>query len=549
MATVVFSMMELEKRGIERGDIQRLIDRLGASVEGLEGDSITVEFTPQRPDLLETNGLARALRLIGGNHTPSKSDYQVSREPYFKILVTPAAARTKRFVGGMVVKGAELSGGRLKELINFTEKYCDTYGRRRRKIAIGLHSLAAVKGNIRYDAARGGSITPLGTEAEMQFSEVLKRSEQGRAYSEIMDAYKSYPYIADDEKTLALVPIINSEMTRVTESTKDLFIDITSSSMSALDETANILACMFIDSRAKVMGCAVELQAGKGYFTPSMEYREMRLRSPRIEKSLGIVLDNSKMVSLGNRMGHVAAKYGNGIIFFVPPYRVDVLGERDLIEDIAIAYGYDRIKPLPVYGDSVGVPDELVERGERVSLIELGLGFSEAMGNYLTNEEQNFDMMRRSRDGAGAVAISYSKTGRISMLRTSVLPSLMSALSKSSQERMPQRLFEIGGAFRMEGGRPVERTHVSMVSEHTRSNFSEMKAYVNAIVWAAGAGRAGFERHSDPAFIEGRCASVSINGRRIGVMGEIHPEVLSNFRIEEPVSAAELELEALFQGR
>ncbi len=276
-----------------------------------------------------------------------------------------------------------------------------------------------------------------------------------------------------------------------------------------------------------------------------MEYRKTRVRSSAIERSLGVYMDESTMVGMANRLGHVAAKYGNSILVFSPPYRVDVLGEQDIVEDIAIAYGYDRIDPMPVIGHSIGMPEESALLYNRLSSLMLGLGFTEAMNPYLTNERLNFEMLgdKPSKD---AITIEHSKTESITMMRTTLLPALLQNLSSSSHDSMPQRLFEVGSVFRM-GPRPVEGRRLGMVSEHSRSNYSEAKAAATEVLRLFGIEDLQFRRSEEPRYIRGRAALVmDTKGTRLGAIGEINPEVLENFGIEEPVAAAEIDVDAAF---
>jgi phenylalanyl-tRNA synthetase beta chain len=244
-------------------------------------------------------------------------------------------------------------------------------------------------------------------------------------------------------------------------------------------------------------------------------------------------------------MGLICASVGSRLFFIVPPYRTDVISDRDIIEDVAIALGYDKIHPVQIFGTSVGVPDELTEDSEAACTALLGMGFHEAFNNYLTNEAQCFEMVGRKFDKASTVKVAYAKTESVSVLRDSIIPSLLGNLSASMQATMPQRLFEIGSVFRVEGGKVTESRNASFVIEHARSNFSEIKASVFSLMQSLGV-KFTIKEGTGSAFIEGRCAFVFVADKPVGIFGEIHPRILRNFGLEEPVAAAELALEQIF---
>lgn len=542
MPTITLSLEGFASHGVDKKSLTKLIDRLGMSVEKIDENEITVEITPDRPDLLDVNGLSRAVKLLDGKTTPKENHYTLKGKPYLTITVGKGVKRNRPMIAGLVVRGADLKGNKIKELMNFQEKLHETYGRKRRKMSIGIHDLDKIEGDITYDASKSGEMVALGSQSKMQFNEVMKFAGD-QTWDEIIKGYKTYPHVKDSKKVISLVPVLNSEATRVTEYTKNLFVEVTGTNWQTVSDTANILACLFLDAGAEVLPCTIK--GGKVPVTPTMAYKEFKMSYTKVDRTLGIYLMAPDIIKLANRMGHIAGSYESRMLFVVPPYRTDVLGERDVIEDIAIAFGYDKINPLPVVGTAVGVPDELAEDSEKACSVLLGLGFSESFNTYLTNEAQCFEMVRRKYDKDSIVSVAYAKTDSFSVLRDSVMPSLFANLSASLQATMPQRLFEIGNVFRVEKGKVIESRHMALVSEHSKSNFSEMKGTILELLKAIGASKVEIKAGLGTAFIEGRCAFVTVSGKQVGIFGEIHPEVLSNFGLEEAVTAAELNLEAI----
>ncbi len=541
MASVTFYLKEFERNGFDINFLKETLPKIGVEVEKITKDQINVEITPNRPDLLDQYGVIRALQFFSNKKAP-EDNYQISGESHFVIETTKEVRKIRPFIGGIVIKEVKLNDQKLTDVINFSEKLSSTYGRRRKKLAIGMHDLNKVKGGrLRYDAGKNEKFIPLGHSKEMTLYEALTESNKGAEFASVIpDAgKKGIPFLSDEEKILSMIPIINSEATRVTERTDSLLIDVTGTSRVAVSYAINMLACSFIDMGAKIYSCKIK-NNGREETTPEFSKEKIKISCNMIKKIIGIKVIPDEASKLSAKMGYIASKQANGIIVIPPPYRTDIFNAQDVVEDIGIAYGYDKIKQEKVPSLIDGCFDSHIERQNRIALAMIGLGFMEAVNSKLTNEKLNFDMLNRKYDNKSIVTIAESKTEAITMLRTDLLPQLLQNLSDSSSETMPQRFFEIGEVFSIEGEEPKVATRLAFVAEHSKANFSEIKSVVEAVLEQMNK-KAKIEEEEDNAFIKGRTASIVDGLKKIGVFGEIHPEVLSNMHIEEPVIAAEIQ--------
>lgn len=545
MPTIVLSLKDFEKDGYSQDKLKELMPQVGIEVESVAGDDITISMTPNRADLLDFVGIVRALDDFTGVRVPKEEFYKITNDPALRIIVTKEAKKARPYITGLVAKNVDFSGSRLKAMINFMEKFADAYGRKRRKIAIGMHNLEAIKGDLTYTAAKAGSFVPLNMKANMSFEEIMEQHEKGLAYQNTIPDYGTpkalYPVLRDSEKIIALIPITNSEATRTSETTKDVFIDITGTSQKAIMGAANLLACSFMYAGADVYPIAIEYPAVKKQ-SPVLRYEEIKVNMGKADRTLGAIVGRHDVIRLANKMGYVAAKYGKSVLFYVPPYRLDVLNYQDIIEDIAIAFGYDKINPLPVVGAADGLSDELADFENRLAVYMVGLGYMEAHNSLLTNERVNFDNMLTKYEAGGYIQTSDAQSSEVTMVRSVVLPGLMKNLSISVNERLPQRLFEIGQVFTVNGGKIRESLGIAGASEHARANFSEIKSAVESLLGNIGVEGYKIEPHSNPSYIEGRCAAVKAENEIVCVFGELHPQVLENFGLEEPVVAFEMVL-------
>lgn len=537
MAIVSFSLKDL---GIEGA--AELAEKIGLDVESVEGDTLSIDVPPNRPDLLDFFGLRRSMLYYSGKRVPADSDYAVSAPAETSITVTKNVEKIRPFISSFVAKKVNMSEQHLKYLINFTEKLSETYGRKRKKMAMGLHNYDAVKGPLVYDASDAGKFIPLGSSQAMSFGEIIKSHPKGIAFGNTIESGKNralYPYLKDSEKIMSLIPIINSKATAIGKSTENILVDVTGTSEKTVNSTASLLAASFIDQGAEIHPVEIKYEK-RSLLQPDMAYREVKVNLSKIDGTLGMRLIENLLITYANRLGHPASKYGNSLLVKVPPYRLDVFNYQDIIEDIAIGFGYENISPTPVHSTAIGLFNELQEYINKLAVFMIGVGYTEAVNNYLTNQDVAFKQMRLPED-ANVVKITYSKTENITMLRNSILPSLLLTLGRSTHEKMPQRLFEIGSVFSVEDDKAAERVNLSFVSEHSRSNFADAKGVLDSMFGFLGI-KYSLREEKNPSFIEGRCAGIYSEGKHIGTIGEVHPEVLNNFKIAEPVAACEVNL-------
>ena len=544
MTKVEFMLSDFKGVGLSQEELERAIPGIGMEVEGLDGKSIKIDVTPNRPELLDFDMMANALLMFTGKRKPDAERYNADDAQSPKVVVNKSVAGIRPYISCMIAHGVDLSGNRLRYLIDFSEKLSEGYGRHRSKLAMGLHSLDSIKGDVEY-LAGDGKFIPLGSSEPKSFGDILRESQKGMAYSHtVSKGNGKIPYLRDSEKILSMIPIINSEATKISHDTKNLFIDMTGTSSTAVSDAADIMACALIAGGATVQRITIEYDgSSKTEATPLLEVKSTRVGVHKAEKSLGFYLDSGKIAGLSEKMGHIGYVYGRSLVIKSAPYRKDILGEQDIVEDIAMAYGFDRIEPLPIVSQSFGAVGKYTESYELASEIMVGMGYSEAMNNYLTSEGTCFTKMCRELDEKSSIRVSYSKTENMSVLRDIVLPSLMEDLERSANEPMPQSLFEFGSTFSMRNGRAMEGTRLALVREHSKANLSEVASCVKEFCLRFYGKVPAFKDSEKEYFINGRCADVVVDGKRIGTIGEVSPVVLRNFNLSDPVVAAELSIE------
>jgi len=544
MPVISLNWSELEKLvGADREAIIKKLPMIGCSIERVCDEQIDVEFFPNRPDLYSIEGIARALRGFLDIERGYKN-YTVKKGKW-KIHVDPSVKGVRPRIVGCVVKNLKLTDEVVKSLIELQEDLHWTIGRNRRKMAIGLHDLDRFSFPLKYTAVSGNfSFIPLDCNNKMSVSQILKEHPKGIEFGFILENKDKYPMIIDSEgDAISFPPIINAEKTRITERTRNLFIDVTGFDEN-VDRALNILATMLSD-RGGVIESVEVIYPEKSFFTPDLSPKTMEVKKSEIYSLLGFkISDDELKVSLERMRFGVNKITEKTIKVKIPPYRADIMHEWDIIEDIAIGYGYDRIKPEYPRTITIGESHAWNDIKEIIREIMIGLGFLEVITFTLSNERVQYEFVnRKAMPWKDYVPVMHPLTEDHTIIRTDILPKLLELLSFNKHYPMPQKIFEIGDV--------VVNLHnelrVCGCITHFKANFAEIRSIVQALMrelnlnWDV-------EESDDGAFIEGRQAKIIVNGKEIGIFGEINPEVLERFRLTNPVVAFEINLTKIFES-
>jgi phenylalanyl-tRNA synthetase beta chain len=535
-------LCELLGRRARWASLERSLMMMGIEAEAAGGGELKLEVAHNRPDLLSVEGVARALRGFLGIEV-GLPDYRLKNSGVVVRVDGSTRAVRPYFVGG-VVEGVRLTDSSVAQLMQAQDKLHETLGRDRRRVAIGIHDLDKVRPPFRYTTVAPNEVrfVPLDLDRELTPAEILREHPKGVRYAHLLHGFDRYPLIVDAKgDVLSMPPIINGELTRVTEGTRRLFIDVTGTHERAVNQALVILMTGLAERGFKLGSISVKYP-GRSVRVPDLRPKRRRLNVRAANGMLGLELRPQEIARIMRRMrfGVVEAS-GDNLTLLVPPYRTDILHEVDLIEDLAVGYGYDRLKPTLPKVATVGERHPLEALSARVRGVLTGLGFLEVMTFTLTNPRTNFELMRVEGEAA---TIANPISEEYTILRTWLLPCLMSVLKANRLHPLPQRIFELGDVVLLDedaetGARDVRRVAAAAVGEV--GNFTYIKAVAEAVLRELGV---GYELRpiEHPSFLEGRVAEIVSEGERLGMLGELHPEVILNFELEHPVAALELDL-------
>ena len=502
-------------------------------------EELRLDLLAARPDLFDVGGLSRALQGFLGL-AEGLPDYRVETGTLVvhvdPLLSAPGSYRP--FIQCATMTMRPLDTSTLVAIMELQENLHWGVGRNRKLASIGVYDLDTLKGDIQYRTfdPDADSFTPLGMPGEtMTGREILERHPKGVGYAHLLANDTKYPVLIDASgQVLSMPPIINSEETKLKLGTTRLFIDITGISEAAVAKSLNTLVCSLMELGGKTQSVRIEA-SGAAVRTPDLSPRETEVDLPSARSWLGIPFTAETMVSSLKRMRLDVEPVDNDAENFrvrYPAFRTDIRHKVDLLEDLAIGYGYVNVEPRLIPTMTVGEArrEELLSDGVRNALI--GLGHNEVMSLPLTTEEEHFERFRRDVP-AHYPRVANPKLVALKVVRGHLLTGLLQALYENRKRPMPLRLFEIDNVVLLDPTAETgvrEERRVAFVEMGPNAGYASVRSVADAIIREMGL-QGSYTSDSDAAFVEGRSARVETLGDLSGYIGELHPEVITAERI------------------
>jgi len=521
---------------------EKLIEKLpmiGADLDKVEKDEISVEFFPDRPDLASVEGVARASRAFFGFSTGLKK-YEIKKSDV-TINVDSSVKKVRPYVVTALIKNVTMTDELIASLMELQEKLHFGLGRNRKKVAIGVHNFEPVKPPFTYKAVDPNSVqfVPLGKVESMTMSQILKKHEKGIDYSHILENFSKHPLIVDSENNvLSYPPIINGILTEVTPFTTDIFIDVTGNDNDAINYALNIVVTALAERGAQIYTTIVK-DGDKTVITPDLKPVGKKLTAGYVNMILGTKLNEKQIINCLGRMGYSAKKIGSFIHVDIPRWRADILHNIDLVEDVAVGFGYDRFTTDSLKELTFGI--ELPKQGFYDGLrdIMIGLGFNEVTTFTISNENVEFKKLGLPK--TKRVEIENPIGEDFSCLRVSLIPSLLKILNENRHHPLPQQIFELG--IVVEDG--YKNMHnLAFVKIDAKASFTECKSIAEAVLRDS-VSNYHIEEKDHPGFVNGRCASIILKNKKIGFYGELHPKTINEFQLEHPIIGFEIKLDSI----
>ncbi|ENH73105.1 phenylalanyl-tRNA synthetase, beta subunit [Fusarium oxysporum f. sp. raphani 54005] len=555
-----------------------------------EPPQLKIEIPANRYDMLCFEGIVTNLNIFRGRIEPPK--YRIVEPASGKlesITVKPEAEQVRPYVSGAILRNIKFDKSRYESFISLQDKLHQNLARNRTLVSIGTHDYDTIKGPFTYEALPPKDIKfiPLNQTKEMDSAELMNFYENDKHLGRFLHIIRDspvYPAIYDSNRVVcSLPPIINGDHSKITLDTTNVFIEITATDLTKLDIVTDIMVTMFS------MYCSepftvepVQINSdhnNQTRVTPNLKPRVAEVEIDYLNSCTGLTESPESLCKLLSKMSYTSTpstKDSNILEVAIPPTRADVLHQCDVMEDLAVCYGYNNLpRTAPSRSATVGAP-LLVNKLSDIIRIEAAVaGWSEVMPLILCSHDENFAWLNRKDDGNTVVRLANPKTAEYQVVRSTLLPGLLKTIRENKGHSVPMKIFEVSDVvFKDESQERKARNerHFAAAWYGRTSGFEVVHGLLDRVLLML---RTAFLTHEeglsgksvdfevkenpskpdgywieeldDATFFAGHAASVYLRlggkERRIGEFGILHPTVLEKFDLKYPVSTLEINLE------
>ncbi|XP_077874209.1 phenylalanine--tRNA ligase beta subunit isoform X1 [Ictidomys tridecemlineatus] len=453
-----------------------------------------IDVPANRYDLLCLEGLVRGLQVFKERIKAPVYKRVMPNGEIQKLIVTEETAKIRPFAVAAVLRNIKFTKDRYDSFIELQEKLHQNICRKRALVAIGTHDLDTLSGPFTYTAKRPSDIKfkPLNKTKEYTACELMniyKTDNHLKHYLHIIENKPLYPVIYDSNGVvLSMPPIINGNHSKITVNTRNVFIECTGTD-----------------------------------FTKELGYRKEIVRADLINKKVGIRETPENLAKLLTRMYLKSEVIGDGnqIEIEIPPTRADIIHACDIVEDAAIAYGYNNIQMTLPKTYTIANQFPLNKLTELLRHDMAAAGFTEALTFAL-------------------------------VARTTLLPGLLKTIAANRKMPLPLKLFEISDIVVKDSTKDVgakNYRHLCAVYYNKNPGFEIIHGLLDRIMQLLDVpptkDKGGYmiKASEGPAFFPGRCAEIFARGQSIGKLGVLHPDVITKFELTMPCSSLEINIE------
>ena len=482
------------------------------------------------------------------------------------ITVHPDTAKVRPYVSGAILRNVTFTQESYNSFISLQDKLHQNLARQRTLVAIGTHDLDTIQGPFTYEALPPKNIkfAPLNQTKEMDAAELMQFYDGDKhlgKYLHIIRDKPVYPVIYDSKRVVcSMPPIINGNHSKISVNTKNVFIEMTGTDRTKLEIVNNIMVSMFSQYCAEPFTIEpvkiISEHNGETRQTPDLSPRQAEAEVDYINRCCGLEESPERICELLTKMCYTAkpsSKDKNIIEVSVPPTRADVLHQCDIMEDVAIAYGFNNLpRSSPSKSATIGQPLMVNKLGDIVRLEAAMAGWSEVMPLILCSHDENFAWLNRKDDGQTAIRLANPKTAEYQIVRTSLLPGLLKTIRENKKHSVPIKVFEVSDvAFKDETLERKSRNerHFAAAFYGKSSGFEIVHGLLDRVLSML---KTAFltrdeglentkldgywiEEIDEPTYLGQRAAAVylRLDGEkvRIGELGVLHPTVLEKFQL------------------
>uniref|UniRef100_A0A8C3URX7 Phenylalanine--tRNA ligase beta subunit n=1 Tax=Catharus ustulatus TaxID=91951 RepID=A0A8C3URX7_CATUS len=522
-----------------------------------------IDVPANRYDLLCLEGLVRGLQVFKERINLPKFEKIIPAEGEGqRLIVTEQTAQIRPHAVAAVLRNITFTKDRYDSFIDLQEKLHQNICRKRALVAIGTHDLDTITGPFTFTAKAPSEIKfkPLNQSKEYTASQIMdlyRTDSHLRHYLHLIENKPRYPVIYDSNGVvLSMPPIINGDHTKISLKTRNVFIECTGTDITKAKIVLDIMVTMFSEYCEKpftVEAVEVVHPNGKTHIYPvSTALGDLCVLRERA--SLTQTLETpSSLAKLLTRMclkSHVTGN-GNHLEIEIPPTRADIIHACDIVEDAAIAYGYNNIQMVIPKTYTIANQLPLNKLTELLRLDLAAAGFTEALTFALCSQEDIADKLGTDISATNAVIIANPKTAEFQVARTTLLPGLLKTIAANRKMPLPLKLFEISDIVVKDPNADVgakNYRHLCAIYYNKSPGFEIIHGLLDRVMQVLDVPpneENGYtiKAAEGTAFFPGRCAEVFVKGQSVGKLGVVHPDVITKFELTMPCSVLEINIE------
>ncbi|MFL6316486.1 MAG: phenylalanine--tRNA ligase subunit beta [Nitrososphaeraceae archaeon] len=550
MPVVNFTIKRLNKLlpGIDLNQVLELLPFIGLDIEGVDSEVLRIEYNPNRPDFASDYGIVRALRGLLEIET-GLPKFKLNKEVNkYSVNIDNSVRGNRPYIVALIAKNGTLGNGTIMQLEGMKDDLQNGIGRGRTKASIGIHNMDAIEFPVRYSTVNEDfSFVPLEQKSSQTIKSILKTSNIGKDYGHILEGVKRYPLVIDSkDNVLAFPPIINGDITKVNANNTNLFIEVTGNNRKTVEDILAILAITLYDAGFELQNVTINNFDGDTY-TPKMDVSYIDVDASYVNMLLGLESEVNEIIRYlkKSRLDAKETKQKKIIECCIPRYRIDILNYVDIAEEVAIGYGIYNLKPTIPLTALVGQKDLTSTRINIIRNTMVGLQILEIVNFSLVSKKIQYELPGIDQPD-NLASVRATKSSEHEVLRDMLLPSLLKSLSRNVHEEYPQKLFEIGKTF--EWSKNInEYWSLGAVVAHNTADYTEVKSIMHTLLKLSFGKSVTTKVATHPIFINGRCANIIVDEESVGIIGEITPFAIDNFKVRVPVAAFELNISKLLR--
>ncbi|KAJ7507948.1 hypothetical protein B0H11DRAFT_1969435 [Mycena galericulata] len=561
-----------------------------------ERPQLKIELPANRYDLLCIEGISRALRVFLGKAEAPR--YKIvlpagGEAALLNVTCSPETKQIRPYFACAILRNVKFTPRSYASFIDLQDKLHQNICRRRQLVAIGTHDLDTLEAPFRYEARPPKDIKfiPLGKDKAYTAEELMTLYESDKYLAKFLPIVRDspvYPIIYDaKDRVLSMPPIINSEHSKITLNTRNVFIDVTATDQTKLDIVVNIVATMFSEYCAEpytIEPVKVIQSDGQARLTPDISGRHTTAHASYVNSCTGLKLSASEVSKLLGKMSlytSVSPSNPDQVLVEIPATRPDILHECDIMEDAAIAYGFNNLPLSFPATTTVGQPSAIGQLSDVLRREWALAGWVEVLPLILCSHEENFEFLNHVDDGKTAIKIANPKTLEFQVVRTTLIPGLLKTVRENRSHPLPIKIFETSDVAVKDSTRERQARnirHAAAVWCNKTAGFEVVHGMLDRAMKMLDVPRIASHDHkaktgyyiketSDPMFFPGRAANIYYRAPpakqsalasvrqeiesalhleqdiKLGTLGILHPTVLEKFDIGYPCSSLEFTLE------